>query len=186
MSSGSWTNSDGLPLFFGTAKATPETGGEYKSYGNNRIAEVVINLASLTTSAATILSNNLFFPAGQNIYIEAVELVAEVAFSSTGSPTLSVGLIQDDRTTVPATGGATSFINGQSSTGLTSAGDRLTFTTGTAGAGGLIGSYNTQWNSNTSGTNSAGGYITATLGTTTATGTIRCRIYYHGVGTITN
>jgi len=186
MSSGSWSNSDGLYIQYGTLKTALETGGDFLQLGSNRVAEVTINLASLTTSAATIVSNTLFFPGGQNMYIEKVELVPEIAMTTTGSPTLSIGLIQDDRTTVP-TGGATAFAATCAASTLSTAGELVTLYVGQAGVGGFIGNYNSQWNSNalTSGaTNSAGGYITATLGTTTATGQIKCRIFYHGVSTI--
>jgi hypothetical protein len=184
MSSGSWTNSDGLYLQYGTAKAVPETGGDYLSYGSNRLAEVTINLSSLNTSTTNIVSNTLFFPQGQNLFIEKVELVTEVASSATGNA-LSVGLVQDDRSTVP-TGGATAFVAAATSTVLTTAGALVTYTAGSASGGGFIGYYNTQWNTNTSGTNSVGGYITAYLsGVSTATGQVKVRIYYHGVGTIT-
>jgi hypothetical protein len=186
MSSGSWTNSDGLYLQFGTAKATAETGGDYLSWGQLRVAEVLINLANLTTSnATTIVSNTLFFPQGQNLFIEKVELVADVPMSTTGSPTLTIGLIQDDRVTVP-TGGASAFVTAITSNSLSATGTLVTITANGNSSGGYIGTYNSQWNTNTSGSNSVGGYITAGLGTTTATGQIRTRIFYRGVGTITS
>jgi hypothetical protein len=186
MSSGSYTNSDGLYLQIGTAKAVPETGGEYLMYGPNRIAEVTLNLSTITAvTTATIISNTLFFPMGQNLFVEKVEAITEIAMSSAGSPTLTIGFIQDDRTTVPA-GGASAFISAVTSTAFTTAGNIVSYSVGTAGVGGFVGNYNTQWNTNTSGTNSVGGYITASLGATTATGQIKIRIYYHGVGTISN
>jgi len=181
MSSGSWTNSDGLYLQFGTTKAVPEVGGDYVMYGPNRIAEVTFNLSSLTTSASTIVSNTLFFPGGLNNFIEKVEVITEVA--STTNTALSIGLVQDDRTS--SVSGSTAFVNGIS-TGMTTAGNIASLSVGSTYVGGLVGSYNTSYNTNTSGSNSAGGYISAILGTSTATGTIRCRIYYHGVGTISN
>lgn len=187
MSSGSWTNSDGLYLQFGTAKAAAEGGGEYAMWGPNRVAEVVINLSSITAvTTQTIVSNTLFFPEGQGLTVEKVELFTEIAASTTGGPTLSIGLMQGDRVTTASAGGATAFITTVSSTSMTTAGQLTTYTAGQSGAGGLIGVYNTQWNTNTSGTNSVGGYITAQLGATTATGQVRVRIYYHGVGTIQN
>ena len=185
MSSGSWTNSDGLYLQFGTSKATAEVGGDYLSYGANRVAEVVLNMASVpTVTTNTILSNTLFFPMGQNLFIEKVELVTEVAMNTSNAAVINIGLIQDDRSTVP-TGGASAFVSAVTTTVFTTAGNIVTYTAGTAGAGGFIGVYNTQWNTNTSGTNSVGGYIMANItGATTTTGTVRVRVYYHGVGTI--
>jgi hypothetical protein len=187
MSSGTWLNTDGLFLQFGTAKATPETGGEYRMPGANRVIDVVINLANLPAfGTAGIVSYTEFFPAGQNIYIEAVEVVAEVAMSTASSPTLSVGIIQGDQSTVPSNG-ATAFVKTAAASTLDTAGKRLYLTNGVAGAGDYVGRYNSQYNTNalTSGSsNSAGAYITATLGTANATGTIRVRIFYHGVSTI--
>jgi len=187
MSSGSWTNSDGLYLQFGTAKATAEVGGDYLAYGSNRVAEVTVNISTLSSGVATAstpVSNTLFFPQGQNLFIEKVEVVTEVATSAT-SGALNIGLVQDDRTTVP-TGGASAFVAAATSTAFTTAGTIVTYTAGTASAGGFIGNYNSQWNTNTSGTNSVGGYVTAYVtGTSSATGQLKVRIFYHGVGTIT-
>jgi len=187
MSSGSWTNSDGLYLQFGTSKATAETWGDYQQPGGNRVIEGIINMGTVSTAAATVstpVSNTLFFPQGQNLFIEKVEIVAEVATSAT-SGSISVGLVQDDRSTVP-TGGASAFISAVTTTAFTTAGTIVTYSVGTAGVGGFVGTYNSQWNTNTSGTNSVGGYITAyQSGTSSATGQLRMRIYYHGVGTIT-
>lgn len=192
MSSGSWTNSDGLYLQFGTTKATAETAGDYKMPGSNRLIELDINLANLTSSSLaattpTVISNTLFFPEGQGTFIEKVELL-NVTPGSTTAIALSVGLVQGDRTTVPTTGGATSFINAFSLTGSTisAQGNLVTFTVGSSGAGSLIGSSSVQWNTNTTlQSNSVGGYLTANMGTiTTATGTYRMRVFYHGVGTI--
>lgn len=187
MSSGSWTNSDGLYLQFGTSKATAEVGGDYLAYGQLRVAEVLVNVGTISTAAATSstpVSNTLFFPQGQNLYIEKVEVITEVAMGAT-SGAISIGLVQDDRSTVP-TNGATAFVAAATATVFTTAGTIVTYTGGTASAGALIGTYNTSWNSNTSGTNSVGGYVTAyQSGTSSATGQLRVRIYYHGVGTIT-
>lgn len=193
MSSGSWNNTDGLGLFFGTSKATPETGGEFSMPGEWRVAEVDLNLGNLGTSTANattpvIVSQTYLFPAGQGIQIDKLEVENETVTTPT-TATLSIGLVQDDRTTAASAGGATSFLAAFSLTtaGFTTAGSINTFTAGTASAGTLIGTYNTQWNTNTSGTNSAGGYITANLGAaSSATGLVRVRIFYHGVGTITN
>jgi hypothetical protein len=192
MSSGSWTNSDGLYIQFGTAKAVAETAGDYLSYGASRVIEATINLASLTTGATTIISNTLQFPAGTGIIVDKVELETEVALGpiTSGAPTtatLTVGLIQNDRTTAGTTYGASAFLAAVTSTVMSTAGNLTTYTAGTASAGNYIGVYNTQWNTNsiTSGlTNSVGGYLTAILGTTTATGQVKVRIFYHGVGTI--
>lgn len=193
MSSGSWTNSDGLYLQFGTAKSTAEVAGEFHMPGPHRIIEIALPLASVSSSAGAattpyVASNTVFFPAGQNIIVDKVELENE-NITSTTPFNLSIGLVQGDRTTVPTTGGATAFVNGISNSTLNaSSGTILTLTGGSAGAGGLIGLYATQWNTNSltsNSVNSVGGYVTAQYGSaTTGTGTVRCRIFYHGVGAI--
>jgi len=178
MSSGNWKNNDSLYLQFGTSKATSEQGGEFLSYGSNRVMEVLIDLSLLNTSTATIVSYNTFFPSLANVMIEKVELLAEVIMSSTGSPTLSVGVIGQDQSTVPTNGG-TAFVSSLAQSNLGTVGDLVTLTTGSTGAGNYVGTYeSTGWTTPQ--------YITATLGTHTATGKIRVRIFYHGVGTIPN
>ena len=180
MSTGNWLNSDGLFLQFGTAKAAPVDGGEYKMPGPNRIVEVLIDLSKLNTSTATIVDYGTFFPSMANFYIEAVEVIAEVGMSTASSPTLSVGVIKaSDQSTVPTNGG-TAFVNAAAASTLSTAGDRLYLTAGSTAAGSYIGDYEDTTNL-TYPMN-----ITAKLGTATATGKIRVRIYYHGVGTIPN
>src|SRR6266576_3960009 len=110
MSTGNWLNNDNLYLEFGTTKAVVEPAGEFKQYGDNRVVEVLIDLTTLTSTAA-IQSNTLFFPSGtSNIFIEKVQMVTEVAAASGTS--FSVGLIQDDRSTIP-TNYSTAFINAE-------------------------------------------------------------------------
>lgn len=174
MAGQNWLNPDGLFLQFGADKAVSETAGEFLSYGANRIIEVLIDLTTLTTTAA-IQSNTLIFPDGTNIFIEKVEAVCEVA-AATGT-SFSVGLIQMDRATIPANY-STAFINAEVTATFADAGDSVTYNEDTANAGGLIGS------SPASATGPY--YITAlSAGSAFTTGKIRVRIYYHGIGTIT-
>ena len=178
MSSGNWLNKDNLFLQYGTSKAVSEVGGEYHMPGANRVIEVDINLALLNTSTATIVSYTEFFPSLANIQIEKVEAIAMVAMSTSSSPTLSVGVIGTDQATVPSNGG-TAFISSGAASTLSTAGDLVTYTYGSTAAGNYVGAYESSgWTTPQ--------YLTATLGTATATGTIRVRIYYHGVGTISN
>ena len=170
-----WLNKDGLFLQFGTDKTTTEPAGEFKAFGANRIVEVRIDLTTLTSTAA-IQSNTLFFPSppsGQ-LFIEKVELAVETA--SAGGTSFSVGLIQHDRSTIPSNY-STAFVNALVNASTNAAGDNLTLTTGSTSAGGLIGS---------SPANATGPYyITALAAGTYTGGIIRCRIYYHGIGQIT-
>lgn len=170
-----WLNNDNLFIQYGTDKAIPETAGEFLSYGSNRILEVLIDLTKLTSTAA-IQSNTAFFPAppsGQ-LFIEKVEAVAEVG-AATGT-SFSVGLIQTDRATIPSNY-STAFINAEVTATLATAGMAQTYLQNTTHAGGLIGSFPA---------NATGPYYLTALsaGSTFTTGKIRVRIFYHGVGVI--
>lgn len=202
MSSGNWVNNDGLPLQYGTSKATPEVTGDYDMPGPNRVLETVIDLSTLITANATILTINTLFPSGANLYIEAVELVAEVGMSTASSPTLSIGVCKTDlnlssgttvtwdgtayKATVPSNG-ATAFVNAIIAADLSTAGDRVYLTLNSSapiGADTYAGSYLGNYLDTTNLIYPM--YLTATLGTATATGKIRVRIFYHGAGTIVN
>jgi hypothetical protein len=175
MSTGSYFDTDGLQRFYGTSKAIPEQGGEYRTVAGNRTVDILIDLSTLNTSTATIVSYNTFFPSLANVAIESVVLFAETAMSTGSSPTLSVGVIGQDQATVPTNGG-TAFASSVAASAL-AAGDVVTLTAGVSGAGNYVGtSQSTGWTTPQ--------YITAKLGTATATGKIRVRINYHGVGTI--
>lgn len=181
-----WLNKDGLFLQFGTDKTTAETAGEFASPGfPQRIVEFSLDLTTLATATASILSNNLIFPAppsGQMV-IDKVELFVETAATSGGSATLKVGLIQMDRATVP-TNYDHAFINGEVLTAMQTAGDTQVYVgadsvpAGSTHGGTLIGSQPA---------NATGPYyITAQAGTAVFTaGKVRVKIYYHGIGTIT-
>jgi len=170
-----WLNKDGLFVQFGTDKTANEAAGEFKMPGPNRIVEVRIDLTTLTSTAA-VQSNTLFFPSpptGQ-LYIEKVELTVETA--SAGGTSFSMGLIQHDRATIPS-GYSTAFVNALVNASTNAVGDLITLTAGSTSAGGLIGS---------SPANATGPYyITALAAGTYTGGIIRARVYYHGIGSIT-
>lgn len=173
MVAGNWLDPDGRYRKYGTSLADPETAGEYMSFGSNRVVEVLIDLTTLTATAA-IQSDTTFFgsPAAGQMYIEEVQAVCEA--DAAGGTSISVGLIQTDRATIPSNY-STAFINAE--TALTDAGDKITYNEDTTHAGGLIGS---------SPANATGPYyITALSNGTWTTGKVRVRILYHGVGTIT-
>jgi hypothetical protein len=171
-----WTNKDGLFIQYGTDQTTSETAGEFALPGSpNRVVEVLIDLTTLTSTAA-IQSNNVIFPAppsGQ-MYIEQVDVVMETASASGTS--FSVGLMQMDRATIPANY-STAFVYALINASTNTAGDKITMTAGSTSAGGLIG---------TQPANATGPYyITALSSGTYTTGKARVRISYHGIGTIT-
>lgn len=178
MTAGNWLNKDGLYLQFGTQKAVPDLGGDYLSYGTNRMIEVALDLSTLATATASILSFTTFFPAppaGQMI-IEKVEMFVETAAASSGTGTLKVGLIQTDQSTVPSNYDH-AFIATETTAHMT-AGALLTYLDGGSLAGSLIGS---------SPANATGPYyITAQAGTAVfQSGYVKIRIFYHATGPIT-
>jgi hypothetical protein len=181
MSSGNWFNADGLYLEFGTTKPTLDDAGTYSWGGPNRCTEVLVNLVPLTATRA-IVSNNVFFPIGTNIQIERVEVVTEVA--GVGGTSFSLGLIGSDRTTVISD---TAFIAAAIVAEHDLIGETRIFVPGgiaggnyvaaTTEAGAYVGNY---------GTNPTQmGYITALAAGTYTAGRVRIRIYWHGVGVIT-
>lgn len=170
-----WLNKDNLFIQYGTDKTVNEAAGEYRMPGPNRIVECRIDLTTLTSTAA-VQSNTLLFPAppsGQ-LYIEKVELTVETASASGTS--FSMGLIQMDRATIPSNY-STAFVNALINASTNAVGDLITLSTGSTSAGGLIGSFPA---------NATGPYyLTALSAGTYTTGVIKARIYYHGVGSIT-
>lgn len=172
---GTWLNNDGLYIQYGTTKAIPETAGDYMQPGGNRVIEVLIDLTTLTSTAA-IQSNTTFFPAGTNVYIEQVDVIAETGAASGTS--FSVGLIQSDRVTIP-TNYSVAFVSAMTTSSVDTAGKKVTLT-GSSGSfitNSLIGS--------SPSSTTAPYYITALSSGTFTTGKVRVRISYHGIGVIT-
>lgn len=91
---GSWMNTDGLYLKYGTTKATPNLAGEYRTGQLLREVELKITLADLTQTE-TIQSDQVFIPTGARI--QEVELLTITA-GATGTA-IDVGLTRTDRTT---------------------------------------------------------------------------------------
>ena len=160
---GTWFNPDGLFRKFGTTKAVPNTGGEYRTTGELREIEIQIDLTTLTASPI-IQNDEIFVPAG--VRVQEVEVFTQTG--ATGTSTLSVGLISTDRST---TLGATGFLNVSPLANITTAGQKTVYTQATTGAGTFM---------TTSANLPTVGYITAT-GTATAftTGLVKVRIRYY-------
>ena len=89
-----YTNADGLRLKYGTERATPNIGGEYRTYGRLHEVEFKIDLANLT-EAETILSDVTVIPSG--VIIQEVEINTKTA-AATGVA-IDIGLVKLDRTT---------------------------------------------------------------------------------------
>jgi hypothetical protein len=183
-----WDNVDGLHINFGPDKATSELAGDFSQMGNARMAEVFLDVSTLTTTSQIVSDTVLVFPAGatgganSNTWmIDKVELMVETAVATITS--LSVGLVQkSDRTTVPSNYDH-ALINAEVVAAMATAGDQLVYVgtdsvpAGSTHGGTLIG---------TTPAAATGPYfITAKIAGSTGTGKVRIRVFYHGTGTIT-
>lgn len=171
MVGGTWYNTDGLYLKYGTTKAVPNIGGDFRMPGELRVMEIKIPDLTTLTSTAAIIDDTLFVPT--NCIIEQVETVSDTAATSGGSATLNIGLMKLDRTTTISD---TALVNAMALTSIDGTGEKTTLVLGSTGAGSKIGT--------NIGTDV--GYITAKYGTAAFTaGAVTVRIKYRGVGTIT-
>ncbi len=172
MVGGNWTNNDGLFIQYGTSKAVPTTMGDYQMPGEWRDIEFTLTPSTLTTSPA-IQGNTTFFPTG--VFVESVQTKVE-GTPPAGGTSISIGTMRADRSTVISN---TAFLNAQLLASHDAAGEENTYTVpAAAGGGGLLGTI-------TSFTDGFA-YITALCaGTYTGAGTMKIRIRYRGIGTIT-
>jgi hypothetical protein len=106
---------------------------------------------------------------GSGMFIEQVEIVADTAAASGTS--LSVGLIGYDRVTVASN---TAFVAAAALAGFDTVGEKLVLNKGSTGAGAYIGT-----------TTATPGFVTALVAGTFTAGSIKVRIKYRGIGTIT-
>jgi hypothetical protein len=169
MVAGSWMNNDGLYVQYGTQKAVPTTAGDYLSYGEWRDIEFTLNLGAspLSTAGTYIIANTTFL--GTNIFLESVNVSVEVA-AATGT-SVSIGTRRLDRTTDIST----TNILAATLTATLVAGYNNTTTTG-----GLVGTTIT-----TSQFPDGSAYLTATTAGAFSAGTLKVRLRYRGIGTIT-
>lgn len=144
-----WNNTDGLYVKFGVEEAARNKGGQYSTLGALECTEIKIDYTDMLSATAAIVGSVATSPdaAGaigvqipSGVRIEAVEIVAETAFTSSGtigSSTMVLGLIRNDRTTAYTANGftTTSFVGSS----LDAAGERTYLTPGTTGAGAFIG-----------------------------------------------
>lgn len=170
---------DGLLRKYGTTKAVPNRGGEYKTYGDVRELEfkVIVGTTStfgtstVGTVAATdvIQSDQVFFPAG--IFLE--EVTVEVAEACNTLTSVSVGMVQtNDRTTLIGASGA-GFVSALAQASIATAGNRVTLVTGATSAGNLMGTVPIATSA------AFRGYVTARFtGTQGTTGCLIVRIKY--------
>lgn len=161
-----YLDTDGLYRKYGTEKAVVTTGGEYRNPGALRSTEFTIDLTKLTATRAII--NDVTFM-GAGMFIEEVEVVADAL--AAGGTSFSVGLMAYDRSTVLSD---TAFVNGALLATVDTVGEKTVLTKGSTGAGAYIGT-----------TLATPGYVTALASGTFTTGSVKVRIKWRGIGTIT-
>lgn len=138
-----WMNNDGLLVKFDREKAAKPTGGAI-SKSDKHLIEFEFSYTQALTATPTILdpdtgSYGVMVPEG--LRIEAIEIIAESAFTSSGtigSSTLLIGLKKwSDRSTELDHDGftTTAFVGGR----LDAAGERTYVEVGSTGAGALLG-----------------------------------------------
>lgn len=174
MAGGNWMNADGLFLQFGTSKAVPTTMGDYLSYGEWRDIEFTLNLgaAPLSTAGTYIIGNTTFL--GTNIFLESMNYNVEVA--GAGGTSIAIGTRRMDRVTDISTTNLSPGNAVIAVASLTAGANVTTF----SGAGTLMGTTIT-----TSQFPDGAAYVTVTTAGTFSAGTVKVRLRYRGVGTIT-
>jgi hypothetical protein len=159
---GTWMNSDGLYIKFGTDEADHGVAGEYSTLGPQRMVEAKLTLTEAALTAA-IVDDNVWLPAGARI--EKVEVIAETAATSGGAAVLNVGLQRQDRSTELDYDGLVAAL---ALTAINAAGETNSLTPGSTGAGALIGT-----------TLANAGYLTFDYDTAAFTaGVMKVRVYW--------
>lgn len=131
---GTWSNSDGLYIKFGTDEATLTKAGEYNVLGPLHTVELTIDALTALTTTAVIQSDTAIIP--DSARIEEVEVVVETAATSGGAATLDIGLVRTDRTTAYDDDG---LVVALALTSIDAAGEKTVLRVGSTGAGALIG-----------------------------------------------
>lgn len=145
-----WVNSDGLIVKFGSEEAGPGRGGSKATLDGRIVIEFLVDYTDVQSTSYTRLgsvSSSINSPTGNNgvevssgLRIEAVEVIAQTAFTSSGTigtSVFSMGLVREDQSTELDNDGllTTSFVGGV----IDAAGERTYVTPGVTGAGALIG-----------------------------------------------
>lgn len=118
-----WINNDGLPIDFGLDEARHGLVAGYKTDGDKRYVEVLVEVGNLVQNATTTVSDKVTLPKGA--IIDSVEIAPNSGtFASTG--TLDIGLAFAGSTTDDPDGLADGLVVGDLNSG--------SFTTGVVGA----------------------------------------------------
>jgi hypothetical protein len=166
MSSSAQKNFDNLFVRYGTTEATSAKYGEYSTLGPERIYETKIDFSDFAAFGTnTILANETSLPLGS--HIERVIVEVETAFAG-ATATLSLGLIQEDRSTT--TGLGTTVLANAITVATLVNGAIIELKVGASFVGSLVGS---------GGNLTVNGLFTALVGTANFTaGSAKVRIFY--------
>lgn len=161
-----WMNSDGLLVKFGTEKTVLAKGGSFEYEGPNRMIELEVNIANLTTTTTAVVvgGDSVIFP--RNSFIESVEIMTTATAATITS--LSFGLIRLDRTTELDYDG---FIAALALASFNSAGETVKMQVGSTSVGALVGT-----------TLAYPGLPVAYIAGTVGTGTIKLRVRFSVIG----
>lgn len=123
---GSWLNSDGLYIKYGPTETVTSKAGEYADanyYGSDHFVEIDFSYSDLSAFGTnTIMSDTVVIPGGARI--TKTEIYVHTAFTSSGSATLTYGLIRTDRSTeLDYDGFDATIAKGSLTLGATVAGD---------------------------------------------------------------
>lgn len=128
----SYTDRSNLYRLYGPDKATPTKVGEYCTTGSLREIRARIDLTTLGT-ARSIIGDVTLVP---KMRIEEIEIVVLTAATSSGSGTLNIGVVREDRTTTYDDDG---FVAALALTALDAAGEKTVIRVGSTSAGALLG-----------------------------------------------
>lgn len=157
-----WTNNDGLTIYYGKDEGKVGNGGEYESDGLYREVEIKLALTSLTNTAAVV--SRVIIP--DTYVLGKVEVIADTAATSGGSATLNVGFRRVVLGTAVDTTGAVAALP---LANINVNGELNRIDAGTTYAGALVGNV-------VSATDTT--YITAHYGTAAFTaGVVRLRLF---------
>ncbi len=127
-----WINEDGLLVRFPGDALGTVAGGEYPGAGANRVIELEVDAADLTTTATAFGAPYLIVP--RNSVIESVEVISETAL--VGGTSIDIGLQRLDGTTEIDYDG---LVDGLVIASLNVDGEKNVLNVGSTSAGLLIG-----------------------------------------------
>jgi hypothetical protein len=131
-----WFNQDGLFIRYGQKEVEPQKTGVFGTAadGGTHVVETKLDLTALTSTHA-IIDEGVYIP--KNYILERVEIVTEVAATSGGSATLTIGTRRNsDRTTDVDVAGVVSAL---ALTAMDAVGETTVLRQGSTSAGTKVG-----------------------------------------------